>query len=389
MKVERAIEALRKGQGVIIVDDYDRENEGDLIYAADSITPEKIAFMLRYTSGIICLSLSKQRADELDIPLMINKENNSSSYATPFTISIEAKEGVTTGVSAHDRCQTILTAVNAKMPGELARPGHIFPLIAHEKGVFGRRGHTEGSYDLVKLAGSHGGAVICELMNEDGSMQKHNDIERFSKEHDFPIVSIQEIYDYQCRVHLEAESVIQTNDYGALTMSVFRLPNSHEDIVVLHKGEKESPLVRIHSSCFTGDIFNSMHCDCNAQLHQSLSRISTEGGVLIYLNQEGRGIGLANKIKAYALQAKGHDTVQANEALGFPADSREYLAAVCVLKYFAISACQLMTNNQQKITALSNAGINVKRVPLVVKENEVNALYLKTKLDKLGHLSGR
>lgn len=389
MKVERAIEALRKGQGVIIVDDYDRENEGDLIYAADSITPEKIAFMLRYTSGIICLSLSKQRADELDIPLMINKENNSSSYATPFTISIEAKEGVTTGVSAHDRCQTILTAVNAKMPGELARPGHIFPLIAHEKGVFGRRGHTEGSYDLVKLAGSHGGAVICELMNEDGSMQKHNDIERFSKEHDFPIVSIQEIYDYQCRVHLEAESVIQTNDYGALTMSVFRLPNSHEDIVVLHKGEKESPLVRIHSSCFTGDIFNSMHCDCNAQLHQSLSRISKEGGVLIYLNQEGRGIGLANKIKAYALQAKGHDTVQANEALGFPADSREYLAAVCVLKYFAISACQLMTNNQQKITALSNAGINVKRVPLVVKENEVNALYLKTKLDKLGHLSGR
>lgn len=386
MKIERAIEALKEGKGVIIVDDYDRENEGDLIYAADSVTPEKINFMLRYTSGIICLSLSKQRAKELDLSLMVNKENNSSSYTTPFTISIEAKEGVTTGVSAHDRCQTILTAVNAKTPDELARPGHIFPLIAHEKGVFGRRGHTEGSYDLVKLAGNTSGAVICELMNEDGTMQKQKDIASFAEQHDIPIVSIQEIYDYQCRVHLEAESVIQTKDYGALTMSVFRLPNSDEDIVALHKGGKENPLVRIHSSCFTGDIFNSKHCDCHDQLQLSLSRVSKEGGLLIYLNQEGRGIGLANKIKAYALQTKGHDTVEANEALGFPADSREYLAAICVLKYFDINSCQLMTNNQKKIAALVDAGIKVKREPLIVKENEVNAAYLKTKVEKLGHL---
>jgi 3,4-dihydroxy 2-butanone 4-phosphate synthase / GTP cyclohydrolase II len=386
MKMQKAIEALRAGKGVIIVDDYDRENEGDLIYAAGTVTPEKINFMLRHTSGIVCLSLSKQRAKELNLPLMIDKENNNSSYTTPFTVSIEAKQGVTTGVSAHDRCQTILTAVNAKIPGELARPGHVFPLIAHDEGVFGRRGHTEGSYDLVKLSGSKAGAVICELMNDDGTMQKKKDIESFSEKHDIPIVSIQEIYDYQCCVKLQAQCDIKTKDYGELAMSVFHMPNSVEDIVVWHKKINNNPLVRIHSSCFTGDIFNSLHCDCNAQLHQSLSRISDEGGVLIYLNQEGRGIGLANKIKAYALQAKGHDTVEANEALGFPADDREYLGAVCVLKYFDIDACQLMTNNQQKISSLEEAGIKVERVALVIKENEVNAAYLKTKVEKLGHL---
>jgi 3,4-dihydroxy 2-butanone 4-phosphate synthase / GTP cyclohydrolase II len=386
MKMQKAIEALRAGKGVIIVDDYDRENEGDLIYAADTVTPEKINFMLRHTSGIVCLSLSKQRAKELNLPLMIDKEDNDSSYTTPFTVSIEAKQGVTTGVSAHDRCQTILTATTAKSPDELARPGHVFPLIAHEDGVFGRRGHTEGSFDLVKLSGSNAGAVICELMNDDGTMQKKQDIEGFSEKHNIPIVSIQEIHDYQCCVNLQAQCDIKTKDYGELSMSVFHMPNSVEDIVVWHKNINNNPLVRIHSSCFTGDIFNSMHCDCNAQLHQSLSCISDEGGVLIYLNQEGRGIGLANKIKAYALQAKGHDTVEANEALGFSADDREYLAAVYILKYFKVGACQLMTNNQQKISSLEEAGIKVERVALVIKENEVNAAYLKTKVEKLGHL---
>jgi len=390
--IESAIEDIKQGKMIILVDDEDRENEGDLMVAAEKTTPEIINFMAKYGRGLICLALNHERVDELKLPMMVS--NNQARFGTAFTISVEARCGVTTGISAHDRTATILTAINPETkPEDLVSPGHVFPLRAKEGGVLVRTGQTEGSVDIARLAGLYPAGVICEIMDEDGTMARVPKLMEFSKEFDIKIVTIKDLIEYRMRsesfVKRAADTVLPT-DYGDFTLIAFENINDHIHLAII-KGEikpDKNILVRVHSQCLTGDVFGSRRCDCGDQLHNALAMIEKEGtGVLLYLYQEGRGIGLINKLKAYALQDGGKDTVQANEALGFKPDLRDYGIGAQILVNLGVKNIKLMTNNPRKIVGLEGYGLRmVERVPIESLPKKENVKYLQTKRKKLGHL---
>ncbi len=392
--VEEIIQELKKGKGIIIVDDEDRENEGDVCYAAEFITPEKINFMARYARGLICLSLTEERCDELQLPLMV--QDNTSLHQTAFCVSIEARGKTTTGISAKDRAETILTAINPKTkPEDLLRPGHVFPLRAKKGGVLKRAGHTEAIIDLLKIGGLYPAGVICEIIKDDGTMARLPDLENFAKIHNMKIISVEEIIKYRMNNERIIERVASPNlptVYGEFKIIAYEAPITGEKHIALVLGEikeEDVVLVRVHSQCLTGDLFGSLKCDCGAQLQKSLEMIAKEGkGVLVYLLQEGRGIGLFNKLKAYELQDRlGHDTVEANEKLGFPADKRDYGIGAQILRDLNVRKMRLLTNNPQKYVALSGYGLEiVERVPIEIPPNEISKKYLETKKKKLGHL---
>ena len=395
LEIEKAIEDIKAGRMVILVDDEDRENEGDLCMAAEKVTPEAINFMAKYGRGLICLAMSNAMIDKLDLPMMV--DNNTSAFQTGFTVSIEARCGVTTGISAADRARTIHTAVadNAK-PSDLVRPGHIFPLRAREGGVMVRVGQTEGSVDLARLAGLKPAGVICEIMDEDGTMARMPALEKFSQEHGIGICTIADLVEYRMKneafVHRAAESVIPTQYGGEFRMIAFENDVDQLLHVALVKGqvEPEKPvMVRVHSECMTGDIFGSLRCDCGDQLHKAMSMIEKEGvGVILYLRQEGRGIGLVNKLKAYELQREqGLDTVEANRRLGFKADMRDYGLGAQILVNLGVRKMRLLTNNPKKMIGLDGYGLTIlEQIPIEIEPNEYNRCYLECKKLKMGHL---
>ena len=391
--VEQAMEEFRRGRMVILVDDEDRENEGDLAIAGEMVTPESINFMARFGRGLVCLALTEERCDELDLPPMVRE--NTSSFGTAFTVSIEARGKTTTGISAADRAATIRTAVEpGTRPEDLLRPGHVFPLRAKRGGVLKRAGQTEASVDLARLAGLLPAAAICEIMNDDGTMARVPDLMRFALQHGLPVLTIAELIRYR----LEHETLVRRvasprlpSRWGELTIHAYRSDLTGEEHVALTLGDlrgKEPVLVRVHSQCLTGDIFGSTRCDCGLQLELALTRIQDAGrGVLIYLLQEGRGIGLLNKLKAYELQDAGHDTVEANERLGFRPDQRDYGVGAQILRDLGVERMRLMTNNPSKYVALSGYGLEiVERVQLEIPPNADSRDYLRTKREKLGHL---
>ncbi len=393
---EEAIEDFKQGKMIILADDEDRENEGDLTIAAEFITPEIINFMAKYGRGLICLPMTNEMADKLELPLMTQR--NGSKFGTNFTVSIEAREGVTTGISAFDRAHTILTAVNPNSKArDIVTPGHIFPLRANNGGVLIRAGQTEGSVDLAKLAGLTPAAVICEIMNEDGTMSRMPDLEKFSKEHDIKIATIKDLIQYrlkkgQVAVKRAAEASMPTA-FGDFRIIAYENSLDNQTHIALVKGDVTTPepvLVRVHSECLTGDVFASMRCDCGEQLHCAMAQIEKEGrGIILYMRQEGRGIGLANKIKAYALQDKGLDTVEANNMLGFKADLRDYGLGAQILVDLGVSKLRILTNNPKKIIGLEGYGLEiVERIPLELLPSPYNEKYLQTKKEKLGHLFG-
>ena len=393
-RIEEIIEDVRNGKMVIMVDDEDRENEGDVVIAAEKTTPEAINFMARYACGLICLSLTEERVKHLRLPLMVR--DNTSPYNTAFTVSIEAKEGVTTGISAHDRARTVLTAIDDKAgPDDLVRPGHIFPLMARDGGVLVRVGHTEASVDLARLAGLKPAGVICEVMNEDGTMARLPDLEVFASRHGLKIGTIAELIKYkmmnQTLVRKVTEAKLPTRYGGEFTLIAYDNDVDDKEHLAFVKGEigpDDAVLVRVHSECLTGDVFGSMRCDCGDQLRTAMSMIEQEGkGVLLYMRQEGRGIGLTNKIKAYKLQDEGKDTVEANEALGFSPDLRDYGIGAQILHDLGVHKMKLITNNPKKIIGLEGYGLSVvERVPLEMCPTEDNIHYLRTKREKLGHI---
>jgi len=379
---------------VILVDDEDRENEGDLMIAAENVTPEAINFMAKYGRGLICLSLTPERVAELKLPMMVS--DNRSRFQTAFTVSIEARRGVTTGISAADRATTVLTAIDDRTkPEDLISPGHIFPLRAREGGVLVRSGQTEGSVDLARLAGLKAAAVICEVMNEDGTMARMPDLVIFAKRHNLKIITIADIIKYRMRnesLVRRCATVTLPTEYGGTFKAIAYgndIDSSHH--LALVKGEihpEDEVLVRVHSQCLTGDVFGSKRCDCGDQLHKAMAMVNEEGkGVILYMNQEGRGIGLINKLRAYSLQEGGKDTVEANEELGFKADLRDYGIGAQILVDLGVRKIRLMTNNPRKIIGLEGYGIRVvDRIPIEMQPNTENLDYLKTKKKKLGHL---
>jgi 3,4-dihydroxy 2-butanone 4-phosphate synthase/GTP cyclohydrolase II len=394
ISIEEAIKDVRAGRMIIIVDDEDRENEGDLMIAAEKVTPESINFMAKYGRGLICLAMTGEKIDSLRLPLMV--ENNTSRFETGFTVSIEARRGVTTGISAADRATTILTAVaDDAMPDDLARPGHIFPLRARNGGVIVRAGQTEGSVDLARLAGLKPAGVICEIMDDDGTMARMPSLEKFSEKHKVGICTIADLIEYRMRtesfVKRAVETTIPTNFAGEFKIIVYENEMDDFQHIALVKGDidPEKPtLVRVHSECMTGDIFGSLRCDCGDQLHSALETIDKEDcGVLIYIRQEGRGIGLVNKLKAYVLQDEGLDTVEANHKLGFQADLRNYGIGAQVLVDLGVRKMKLLTNNPKKMIGLEGYGLSVtEQVPIEIEPNEHNRCYLECKKLKMGHL---
>lgn len=391
--IEQAIKDIREGKMIILVDDEDRENEGDLVVAADHVTAEHINFMAKYGRGLICLAMEGEMIDRLNIPMMV--EHNRSQYETAFTVSIEAATGVTTGISASDRARTIQVAIDPKSkPQDLVMPGHIFPLRAKAGGVLNRTGQTEGSVDLARLAGLQAAGVICEIVKDDGNMARMPDLQQFSAEHDLSIVTIKDLIAYRMRTESHvtevASSRLPIENLGEFTVKVFE--NNFDDLqhVALIKGDidpDDAVLVRVHSECLTGDVFGSARCDCGWQLNAALAQIAKEGGVLLYMHQEGRGIGLGNKIKAYALQDQGFDTVEANQHLGFKADHRDYGIGSQILRALAIKKMRLLTNNPRKIYGISGFNIDiVSREPIEMHPTVENISYLNTKKQKMGHL---
>jgi len=395
--VEAAVADIRDGKLVILVDDADRENEGDLCLAAEKVTPEAINFMARYGRGLVCLSMTEQQLDKLNLGMMVPDWENTSGFGTAFTVSIEARRGVTTGISAADRATTILTAIadDAK-PGDIARPGHVFPLRARPGGVLRRAGQTEGSVDLARLAELKPAGVICEIMNDDGTMARMADLIEFSRQHGVKIISIADLIQYRLRVEKlvrrAAVASMPTRAGGDFRCIVYENDIDHIDHMALVKGEigpDDDVLVRVHSECLTGDALGSLRCDCGEQLDAALKLIEAEGqGVLLYMRQEGRGIGLKNKIRAYGLQdEEGLDTVQANERLGFPADLRDYGVGAQILVDLGVRRMRMITNNPGKRAGIEGYGLTiVERVPLEILPNEKNLEYLRTKKEKLGHV---
>lgn len=391
--IEEAIESFREGEFVIVVDDEDRENEGDFIIAAEKVTAEKVNFMMRYGRGVLCAPISEKRCEELELPMQV--VHNTSSHETPFTVTVDRiGNGCTTGVSMHDRAETILALADpATKPSDLGRPGHVCPLRARERGVLRRAGHTEAAVDLTRLAGLRPAAALIEVIKEDGTMARLPDLLEISKKYGFKIISIEDLIRYR----LQRESIIEQGEestlptrYGSFRIIPFRQKSNGLEHVALVKGEweKDEPvLVRVHSSCLTGDVFGSYRCDCGSQLHEAMERIDRAGkGVVVYINQEGRGIGIFNKIHAYKLQDEGFDTVEANEQLGFKADERDYGVGASILRAVGVSHMRLMTNNPVKRTGLEGYGLIIDEiVPIEIEPNEYNRHYLETKRDKMGH----
>lgn len=392
--IEDAIEEIKKGNFIIVVDDEDRENEGDLIIAAECITPEKVNFMETYARGLICAPVTKERAEELELPMMVT--NNTSVHATPFTVSIDLlTHGCTTGISAYDRAQTVLALTRTETaPEDFGRPGHIFPLKAQSKGVLRRAGHTEATIDFARLAGLYPAGALAEIKNEDGSMARLPELMEMAKKFDLKIVSVADLIKYRLKTESlieKGEAVNLPTEYGDFKMVPFLQKATGQEHVVLIKGEwkdDEPVLVRVHSSCMTGDIFGSMRCECGEQLHKALQLIEKEGkGVLVYLSQEGRGIGLMAKAAAYKLQEEGLDTVDANIHLGYQADERDYGVGAQILRNLEIKNMRLMSNNPKKRIGLESYGLTVvENVPLEVTPNEFNQFYMETKKKKMGHV---
>jgi 3,4-dihydroxy 2-butanone 4-phosphate synthase/GTP cyclohydrolase II len=392
--VQDAIAAIRRGEIVIVVDDEDRENEGDLTIAAEKVTPAAINFMMKHGRGLICMPMTGERLDQLEIPLQVQAGHNTTRFDTAFCVGIEARRGTTTGISAADRATTVLAAINRKTRAQdLVRPGHVFPLRARDGGVLVRAGQTEAAVDLARAAGLYPAGVICEIANDDGTMARVPQLAKFARRHKLLMITVAELIRY--RMHHErlvtkvAEAVLPT-EHGPFRIHAYDAVTGGETHVALVCGDigaGEDVLVRVHSKCLTGDVFHSARCDCGPQLHTAMARIAREGrGILLYLNQEGRGIGLANKIKAYALQDQGFDTVEANERLGFKPDQRDYGIGAQILRDLGVRTMRLLTNNPRKFVGLQGYGLAVSAsVPLEIPASDTTRRYLKTKKDKLGH----
>jgi 3,4-dihydroxy 2-butanone 4-phosphate synthase/GTP cyclohydrolase II len=391
-RIEDAVDAVRAGKIVIVVDDADRENEGDLTIAAQNVTPEAINFMARYGRGLICLAMTPERLDELEIPLMVR--DNTSRFETAFCTPIDAVGKTTTGISAADRAATVLTAIDpAAKPSDLARPGHIHPLRARPGGVLVRTGQTEAAVDLARIAGLYPAGVICEIMNDDGTMARVPELTKFAKRHGLLMITVADLIKYRMRTESLVRRVATAHlptEYGEFRVYAYENQIDHQAHLALVRGDigsGEDVLVRVHSSCLTGDGLHSIRCDCGAQRDAAMQRIAAEGrGVLLYLNQEGRGIGLANKIRAYELQDEGFDTVEANERLGFKADQRDYGVGVQILRELGIRSMRLLSNNPRKLVGIEGYGLTVTEwLPLEIPAHDSTRRYLKTKKEKLGH----
>lgn len=391
--IEEALQDLVSGKMIIVMDDEDRENEGDLIAASEFCTHETINFMSSKAKGLICVAITEERAKELELDQMVR--DSSAMHGTNFTVSVDYRKGTTTGISAFDRAATVRALANKDTkPEDLARPGHIFPLIAVKEGVLRRAGHTEATVDLMKLAGLKPNGVLCEILKEDGSMARRPDLEEFAKEYNLKIITVKDLISYRLRTDCLVQCVANAklpSVYGDFDLKIYQNIVDGQEHVALVKGswsEDEIIMVRVHSECLTGDVFGSLRCDCGDQLHKAMKMIENYGkGVLLYMRQEGRGIGLINKIKAYKLQEKGYDTVEANEKLGFQPDLRDYGIGAQILAHLGVKRMKLITNNPKKIIGLESYGLDItETIPIETEPNDINKKYLQTKKNKLGHL---